>query len=268
MSQTEHTAGLVIRVRRDKDVLLTLLTPERGKINVIAKGARSLRGPQMALSQLFTYGDFELYRRGDAYWLNTGEVRENFFSLSQDLDSLNLASYFCEVAAYVSEFDTPAEELLRLLLNTLHFLSRGKTSKELLKGVYEWRVLRYQGIFPALHGCMECEREAGEDFSLDVGGGGLICPSCRRRRESLAALAPHAYNNVFVMLTPAVLSAIRYTLSTPMERMLSFRLEDEQDEALFSRAGEQFLRYHLETEFSSLQMYRQMQRMQKSIKRE
>ena len=260
MSQTEHTTGLVIRVRREGDVTLTLLTPERGRLTVIAKGARSMRSPQMPLSQLFTYGDFELYRRGDLYWLNTGEIRENFHELSQNLDALNLASYFCEVAAISSEADTPADELLRLLLNSLHFLSRGQVSEELIKGVYEWRVLRSQGVFPALRGCIECGREDDPDFSLDVGGGGLICTSCRRRRESLAALSKGEQHNVFSMLTPAALHAIRFTLSTPMEKMLSFRLEDKGDEALFSRAGELFLRYHLDAEFPSLQMYRQMKK--------
>jgi DNA repair protein RecO (recombination protein O) len=260
MSQSEHITGLVIRVRREGDVVLTLLSPERGRVSVIAKGARSMRSPQMALSQLFTYGEFELYRRGEMFWLNTGEIKENFHSLSTNLDALNLASYFCEVAAFASEVDTPADELLRLLLNTLHFLSRGQVSQEMIKGVYEWRVLRSQGIFPALRGCIECGREDAPDFSLDVGGGALICASCRRRRESLAALSGGRTNDVFVLLTPAVLSAIRFTLSTPLEKMLSFRLEEKEDEALFSRAGEMFLRYHLDAEFPSLQMYHQMKK--------
>ena len=51
MSQQCHTLGLVVRAKRDKDVILTLLTPDMGRITVIAKGARSLKGPQMALSQ-------------------------------------------------------------------------------------------------------------------------------------------------------------------------------------------------------------------------
>ena len=116
MAQSEHMQGVVIRVRREGDVKLTLLTPEYGKVYVIAKGAKSLRGPQMPLSQLFAYGDFELYRRGDFYWLNTGELIQSFRGLGADLDALNLASYFCEVAATVSDVGVPARELVRLLL--------------------------------------------------------------------------------------------------------------------------------------------------------
>ena len=97
MSELCHTMGLVIRAKREKDVVLTLLTPEMGRITVIAKGARSLKGPQMAMSQLFSYGDFELYRKGDLYWLSTGELKENFYRIC-DYSQIFFAFYFfCDV---------------------------------------------------------------------------------------------------------------------------------------------------------------------------
>ena len=259
MAQSEHMQGVVIRVRREGDVLLTLLTPEMGKISVVAKGAKSLKSAQMPLSQLFAYGDFEVYRRGELYWLNTGELIENFRGLGKDLDALNLASYFCEVAALVSDAGVPAPELVRLLLNTLHFLEKGSVSPSLIKGVFEWRIMAHQGIFPALRCCGECSKENDAEFSLDVAGGGLLCPSCRRRHETLAQLAQQRADAApMVLLTPAALQAIRYTLSTPLEKMLSFRLEDERDAEIFTRAGELFLRYHLDADFSALRMYYQM----------
>ena len=261
MAQSEHMQGVVIRVRREGDVLLTLLTPEHGKVNVVAKGAKSLKSPQMPLSQLFAYGDFEVYRRGDLYWLNTGELIENFRGLGKNLDALNLASYFCEVVAMVSDAGVPARELVRLLLNTLHFLEKGTISHAIIKGVFEWRVMAYQGIFPALRRCGECGKENEADFSLDVAGGGLLCPSCRRRHETLAQLSQQrADATPMVLLTPAALHAIHFTLSTPLEKMLAFRLEDERDADIFTRAGGLFLRYHLDADFPALQMYHQMKR--------
>jgi DNA repair protein RecO (recombination protein O) len=256
--------GVVIRVRREGDVVLTLLTPERGKVTVIAKGAKSMKSPQMPLSQLFAYGDFELYRRGDLYWLSTGELIENFRGLGNNLDSLNLASYFCDVASMVSDAGVPAREIVRLLLNSLHFLEKGTVSPSLIKGVFEWRIMAYQGIFPQLTRCAECAREDCPDFSLDVAGGGILCPSCRRRHETLAQLAKErAESSPMVLLSPAALHAIRYTLSTPLEKMLAFRLEDPGDEEMLTRAGEAFLRYHLDVDFSSLQMYHQMKKLDK-----
>jgi DNA repair protein RecO len=193
------------------------------------------------------------------FWLNTGEVHRTFRAITANLDALNLASYFCEVANLVSDQGTPAAELVRLLLNCLHALEKGDISHAVIKGVFEWRVMVNQGIFPALRCCGECEKADADDFSLDVAGGGLLCPSCRRRRESLAALSNQRADAApMVLLTPAALQAIRFTVSTPLEKMFSFRLEDVRDEEIFTRAGERFFCYHLDTEPASLQMYHRM----------
>ena len=141
MPQYCHTSGVVIRVSRGKDVVLTLLTPELGRIPVICKGAKSVKGAQMSLSQIFTYGDFELYRRGDFYWLHTGEVHSHFYGVTKRLDALSLASYFCEIAFAVSEQDDPCPDLIRLLLNVLYFLDHQTYPDNLLKGIFEWRIL-------------------------------------------------------------------------------------------------------------------------------
>ncbi len=261
MSELCHTMGLVIRVRRDKDVVLTLLTPDMGKITVIAKGARSIKGPQMALSQMFCYGDFELYRKGDLYWLHTGELKENFYGISTRLDALNLAAYFCEVALAVSEQGEPCEELIRLLLNSFYFLANQTHPDLLIKGVFEWRVLQMQGLTPAVDACRGCGTVLDENFALDIAGGELYCGACRARRAAAGQVIQQeqdAVRHAWVMLTPGAVQAMRFSLSTPQDRMMSFRLEDEIDRHDFTRAGEQFLQYHLDIDSTALHMYKQM----------
>ncbi len=261
MSTPCHTMGLVLKVKREKDVILTLLTPERGKITVIAKGARSLKGPQMALSQPFVYADFELYRRGDLYWLNTGELRETFPGIAARLDALNLAVYFCEVAAAVSEPEEPGAEVLRLLLNTLYFLSNATYPDELIKGVFEWRILQMQGLAPALGGCAGCGKAEDAGFALDIAQGELFCADCRAKRQLstvAAATDDNAPRHEWILLSPGALSAIRFHIATPMEKMMAFRLSSEADQYDFSRAGEKFLRYHMDLDSTALRMYRQM----------
>ena len=120
----------------------------------------------MALSQPLCYGDFELYKRGDLYWLHTGELKENFYGVTSRLDALNLAAYFCDVAISVSEPGEPAEELLRLLLNSLYFLANKTYPDELIKGVFEWRVLAMQGLSPAVRSCAICGKTADVGFAL------------------------------------------------------------------------------------------------------
>ena len=261
MSQQCHTMGLVVRAKRDKDVILTLLTPVMGRITVIAKGARSLKGPQMALSQPFCYGDFELYKRGDLYWLHTGELKENFYGVTSRLDALNLAAYFCDVAIAVSEAGEPCEQLLRLLLNSMYFLANRTYPDDLIKGVFEWRVLAMQGLSPAVHGCCACGRATDAGFALDVAQGELFCGECRAKRELTGGPLPaddDTPRHDWVLLGQGAVEAVRFALDTPMEKMMSFRLDDERDMRDFSRAGDKFLRYHLDVDSPALSMYEMM----------
>lgn len=261
MSELCHTMGVVIRAKRERDVVLTVLTPEMGRITVIAKGAKSLKGPQMAMSQLLTYGDFELYRRGDLFWLRTGEPKESFYGASSRLDALNLAAYFCDVAYALSEPGEPCEELLRLLLNSLYFIANKTYPDALVKGVFEWRVLAMEGVSPAVGACCGCGRTHDGGFALDIAQGELLCGECRAKREVTTAAAmalEDAPRHDWVVLTQGAVDAIRFALSTPMDKMMSFRMESETDRHDFTRAGEKFLRYHLDIDSAALQMYEMM----------
>lgn len=261
MSELCHTMGLVIRVKREKDVMLTLLTPELGRITVIAKGAKSLKGTQMAMSQLFSYGDFELYRKGDLYWLRTGELKENFYGISTRLDALNLAVYFCDVAYAVSEPGERADDVLRLLLNSLYFLAKQTYPDTLVKGVFEWRVLAMEGVSPSVGACCVCGKTHDGGFALDIAQGELMCGECRARRDVLAASVPideNAPRHEWALLSSGAIEAIRFALSTPTDKMMSFRLDGTDDQRDVSRAGEKFLRYHLDVDSTALHMYNTM----------
>ena len=58
-----NVQALVLRVTdyNDRDVLLTLLTREQGKLTVKARGLRKKNNPMAAPCQLLAYGDFTLF---------------------------------------------------------------------------------------------------------------------------------------------------------------------------------------------------------------
>ena len=59
------TCGLVLRETdtRDADKILTVLTPDRGKLAVIARGARRKGSRVAAACQLLAYSEMTLYER-------------------------------------------------------------------------------------------------------------------------------------------------------------------------------------------------------------
>jgi len=63
--------GIVTRVYDvgASDKMLNIITSDRGRIGVMVKGGRSPSSKLRAISQLYTYANFEISQKGNIYWL-------------------------------------------------------------------------------------------------------------------------------------------------------------------------------------------------------
>ncbi|MBQ9784537.1 MAG: DNA repair protein RecO [Clostridia bacterium] len=264
--QHESIDGVVVRVRDygDHDRYLSVLTASRGRITLLAKGGKSLKGPQTAVSQLYTYANFEYYRRGDFNILKGGSVLDPFYALSTDIDRLDLAAYLCDLACEVSDEGEEAGDLLRLLLNSLHATAKDLYPQEIIKGAFELRTAVLAGYAPDLSGCAHCGTESADVMYLNVMNGALVCPVCLKKFGSgHRAHSPNAYDDVreaelLCPMTPAVCAALRYCAAAPLSRIFSFELKDASDLADFSKLAQTYILSHLGRGFDSLNFYHAM----------
>ena len=256
--QHEAVDGIVIRVKDygEHDRYLTVLT-QGGRLLLLSKGSRSMRGTQMAVSQLYTYGNFEYYRKGTATpILKGGSALQSFYGLTTDLEKLNLAAYFCDLAYELSDEGEDAGEVLRLLLNALYAVSSDRYPMDLVKAALEFRLSAGAGYAPDLHACRKCETTDAADWYLDVMNGALLCEGCLHTVEE----APRSEEDptaagALCPLSPSALAALRYLLASPIERVFSFSLSDERERAAFCKAAETYLLSHLGRGFDSLDFY-------------
>ena len=258
--------GLVIRTRDiGTDRYLTLVTADMGRITLLSKGSHSLRSEQRAISQLYTYGNYEFYRRGDFYVLKGGSVNHSFHSLSRDMDRLNLSAYFCDVGYELTDEGEPASEMLRLLLNALYAIDEGRYSSTLVKAVFELRAAFSAGYAPTLEMCAVCRCEGQKTEYLDVMNGALLCADCFRKLQE-KPVAPTDYDDlrearIIVRITPAVHAALTYVSRAPLARLLAFELADGEDTRLFESLAETYLLSHLGHGFDTLDFYHTMRKL-------
>lgn len=113
------TKGVVLRETetRDADKILTLLTAERGKLSVIARGVCRKGCKFAACAQPLAYSEWTLYKKGDWYYANEGATLELFNGLRADLDAMALGFYLAELTEAVTTEDAPHQGLLSHLLN-------------------------------------------------------------------------------------------------------------------------------------------------------
>ena len=239
----------------ERDRLFQLLTAERGLLTVYANGARALKNRYLTTTQLFCYGRYFLAEKNDRYTVQDVTLEESFYDLRCEVDRAALGAYVCEVATYTGT-EVPDTELLRLILNTLYAVSRGLFHLALIKAAFEFRMAAELGFMPDVTACAVCGITEGE-FIFDLSAGNLICRDCRDTLTARALYVEGMGEHRIEVLTPGVRAAVEYVLSAPPERLFSFRLEEE-DLHIFAHAAEDYLVWHTDHQFSTLEFYHQV----------
>ena len=155
MSEYIKTLGLVIKQHDvgEADRALVVLTKECGKINLWVNGARRAKSKNLATSQLFCASDFVVFKKLDTYKLKSSEVVEPFFNLRKDLDRLTFATYLVKLTndGIQEGCEEGVSDIIKLLLNCLHFIANTDKNPELVVHIFEIRFLSIIGFEPHLN---------------------------------------------------------------------------------------------------------------------
>lgn len=247
---TIKTRGIVLAqtALSSQDKKLTLLTSDLGLIDVFAKVSRGKKGRAAAATEVLAYSEFCLFKGKTRYIVDSADLENNFYGLREDLQSLSLAAYFCELCRFVLPSEDNGSECLRLLLNTLYLLEQKKRSPAFLKAVFELRLLTLCGFAPDMNGCSVCGCGEAEPFYFLPGEGQLICSRCR-------SVLPE--ETVCLPVAPAVRKAFCHVIQSEERAIYSFRLSPEGETA-FAHAAEAFTVFHIGGQFKSLEFYKSM----------
>ena len=214
-----RTEGIVLR-RRDfdeADRLLTVLTRDRGKVTLLAKGARKIASRKAPHVDLFRHVDLLVHQGRNFGIVSQAEAIETFAGLGEDLQGLAAAHYVAElVDSLVIEGDD-GEGVFELTAATLHWLNDGGDPR-LCQRYFELHVLDLAGYRPQLYRCLGCDNwvePAANRF--DIAAGGLYCPSCcERSHEHGLAVTVGAQKVMRFLQRSQIEQCRRLVLSPPL----------------------------------------------------
>ena len=235
------TDGMIINEVKygEGNKILTVLTPEYGKIQVGANGIRSFKSKNSAGCSLFGYSYFVLRERREIYSLSSAESINKFYNIQKDVEKIAIASYFCELLCNVTRQAMPADGILKLALNTMFYLSKHNNYKH-VKPVFELRLMLEAGLAPNVTSCTICQSQDNiTRFSTKEGG--VLCEICGKADY----------------ITSCALTAMRYILSSCPKKIFSFAANDD---VLFelSHLSEKYILSHLERMPKSLNFLREL----------
>jgi DNA repair protein RecO (recombination protein O) len=176
-----RTEAIVLR-RSDlgeADRLLTLYTPEWGKLRVIAKGVRKPTSRKSGHVELFTHSRLLVARGRNLDIVTQAETIHSFRPLREDLLRTGWAYYAAELLDRFVEEGVENRPLFNLLLTTLGHLCEN-VDLDLTARFYEVRLLALVGYRPQLFHCLACQGEVKPGMTpfFSPAQGGLLCPRC------------------------------------------------------------------------------------------
>ncbi len=219
--KTVKTKGIIIteKVMSDFDKVLTILTPNMGKIECIAKGARRPKSLLMAGTQFLCFGDYLLYKGSENYSMNSCETIELFYNIRTDLDKLKYAVYITKIVNDVTMENQNNYKVLQLFLNTLYVISNTDKNLDLIISIFRLRLLSIIGFRPEIKKCKRCE-ETENLTKFSIKDNGFKCEVCGKLDKGA------------INMNETTKDAIRYIILSDAKKIYSFNVPNETIEEL------------------------------------
>lgn len=207
--------GIVIAENNmgDFDKMLTILTPNLGKIGCSAKGSRRPKSLLLSGTQFLCFGEYMLFKGSEHYTMNSCETIELFYNIRTDLDKLTYASYITKIINDVTTENQNSFNTLKLFLNTLYMISESDKNLDFITSVFKLRMLKILGFTPNIRECTCCKtKENLTHFSIIDNG--FKCSSCSKQDKGSISMSNPTRN------------AIMYIMSADPKKIFSFELSE------------------------------------------
>lgn len=171
----------VVLRRRDAgetDRRLTILTPELGKLDVFAKGARKSASRLSGVSDPLSVGRLCLAEGKRNRYVTQAQPQSSFPGLRTDFDRLSMALATVELFAAVVPYEDPDPDAYELLLTALRSIE--KHPKPLAATVWaQVALMSHTGFMPNFAACVVTEQPLaeGEPFLSPRAGGYVSDPA-------------------------------------------------------------------------------------------
>lgn len=265
-----YTTEAIILRRADygeADRLLTLMTPQLGKVRVIAKGARRITSRKAGHIELFARVRLLLARGRTFDIVSQAEVIEAHRPLREDLLRGGYAHYLGELIDQFTPEGSEEPALYDLLADGLMWICEAPRPA-LASRYFEMRLLTIAGYRPQLFRCARTgaalevdQRAAGlagagavgalPDTAFSPADGGVLCANAAAGARDMLRVSPGA------------LALLRALQAGPLDQVMAMA-DDFSEQALHQaeRVMRQYLSYVLERGLRSARFIAEIERGQ------
>lgn len=174
----EKIEGIVISEQAygETSKIINILTPDRGIVGVMAKGARKLKSDLANISGKLNYGYFNLYYKQDKLsTLISADIINSFKNVRKDINKISYASFLLELSSQVVK-QNQNKHVFEYLIAGLKKIDEG-FDESVITNILELKYLDLLGVMPILDCCSGCGKTSNI-LTLSNIKGGYVCNSC------------------------------------------------------------------------------------------
>jgi len=197
-----HSSAFVLKRQNFKeyDKLLTVYSEKKGKMEVVAIGARRIQSklaghlePFALIDLIITPGKYRDRVTGSA-------ILKNFDNLKSNFEKVTLASYFNENVDHLTRLHQADQHTFDLIKETYLALdcpnqTRDHDFKNQVLTVLSFllKFISLQGFRPSFKNCFYCQSKIKEERNfISYTHLSIACPACREKEDNLENISPIA----------------------------------------------------------------------------
>ncbi len=216
--------------------IVTLLTREKGKLGVMAKGARRTKSQFGATLQPMAYTQVVFYYKPtrELQILSESSHVESFHRLRRNLESITIGLRIVELVDALVEEEDPQPEIFRITVQALRRLNRTEQRAANLWPFVQLRLAERLGIAPFIE---RANVEAVEEEGLLSRANGGVYPAdaapeapLRASRAALRAYAVFARADLDTAMRMELTPAVRREVEALVRDFLRYHVEEAYPE--------------------------------------
>lgn len=221
----EQTYTSIIIRKRDvgeMDRLYSLLTLERGKMQVLAKSVRKHGAKLAGFLENFTLADVTIARSRGTGKITGSIVENNFTNLKKDYDAMESIFSTMKILNRFTDLENEDPKLFQLTKQYLEVMDNiaknfsdadveDKKNRMLLVGAgFLTKMADVLGYAIEAHNCAYCQSPVGkDDNAFDAQSGGVICKNCLSQSRSLVHISRNGIKILRIFMGNSLASLVK-----------------------------------------------------------
>jgi len=180
-----QTQGIILKQTKlgEFDKIVTIYSPELGKLRAVAKGACRPNSKLGGNVELLTHSLMLLAKGRNLDIITQSQTINGFLALKSDLWRMACGLYVLELLDSFTVEGAENRPLFDLSLHVLNQLSESDSNETALR-YFELHLLHHLGYRPQLRRCVSCDspiKPVANFFSPSKGG--ILCPNCNSQEN-------------------------------------------------------------------------------------